>query len=161
MCSAENVPFEFYPLNSCPLKSYVWRHRCEDNPVGLYRWNCLRRCVVYFLQCNYSDRYLEMLFSRSHQSYTSAWWRHQMETFSALLALCAGNAPVSGEFPAQRPVTRSFDVFFDLRLNKQLSKRSWGWWFETLSRPLWRHCNESVHCCCVAMHARCGTAACS
>ena len=44
------------------------------------------------------------------------WWRHQMETFSALLALCAGNSPVS-EFPAQRPVTRSFDVFFDLRLN--------------------------------------------
>ena len=43
------------------------------------------------------------------------WWRHQMETFSALLAFCAGNSPVSGEFPAQRPVTRSFDVFFDLR----------------------------------------------
>ena len=34
-----------------------------------------------------------------------------METFSALLALCVGNSPVSGEFPAQRPVTRSFDVF--------------------------------------------------
>ena len=47
-----------------------------------------------------------------------------------------------GEFPAQRPVTRTFDVFFDLRLNKRLSKQSWGWWFETLSRPLWRHCNE-------------------
>ena len=46
-----------------------------------------------------------------------------------------------GEFPAQRPVTRSFDVFFDLRLNKRLSKQSWCWWFETLSRPLWRHCN--------------------
>ena len=39
------------------------------------------------------------------------WWRHQMETFSALLALCAGNSPMTGEFPAQRPVTRSFDVF--------------------------------------------------
>ena len=45
------------------------------------------------------------------------------------------------KFPAQRPVTRSFDVFFDLRLNKRLSKQSWGWWFETLSHPLWRHCN--------------------
>ena len=43
--------------------------------------------------------------------------------------------------PAQRPVPRSFDVFFDLRLNKRLSKQSWGWWFETLSRPLWRQCN--------------------
>ena len=64
-----------------------------------------------------------------------------METFSALLAICAGNSPVSGEFPTQRPVTRSCDVFFDLRLNKGLSKQSGGWWFETLSRPLWRHCN--------------------
>ena len=38
-----------------------------------------------------------------------------MEAFSALLALCAGNSPVPGEFPSQRPVTRSFDVIFDLR----------------------------------------------
>ena len=45
------------------------------------------------------------------------WGRHQMETFSALLAFCEGNRPVTGGFPSQRPVTRSFDVFFDLRLN--------------------------------------------
>ena len=45
-----------------------------------------------------------------------------METFSALLALCEGNSPVTGEFPSQRPVARSFDAFFDLRPNKQLSK---------------------------------------
>ena len=44
-----------------------------------------------------------------------------METFSALLAICAGNSPVSGDFPAQRPVTLSFDVFFDVRLIKRLS----------------------------------------
>ena len=48
-----------------------------------------------------------------------------------VLALCAGNSPVAGEFPAQRAVMRNFDVFFDLRLNKQLSKQSWRWWFET------------------------------
>ena len=64
-----------------------------------------------------------------------------METFSASLALCAGNSRVTGELSSQRPVTRSFDVFFDLCLNKPLSKQSWGWWFETLSRSLWRHCN--------------------
>ena len=58
-----------------------------------------------------------------------SWWRHQMETFSALLAICAGNSPVPGEFPAQRPVMRSSDVFFDLRLNKWLSNQSWGWWW--------------------------------
>ena len=64
-----------------------------------------------------------------------------METFSALLAICAGNSPVPGEFPTQRPVRQSFDVFFDLCLKKWLSKQSWGWWLETLSHPLWRHCN--------------------
>ena len=49
-----------------------------------------------------------------------------------------------GEFPTQRPVTRSFDAYFDLRLNKRLSKQSWGWWFETLSRSLWRHRNDLI-----------------
>ena len=73
-----------------------------------------------------------------------SWWRHQMETFSALLAICAGNSPVPGEFPAQRPVTRSFDVFFDLRLNKRLSKQPWGWWFETPAWSLWRHHNVKI-----------------
>ena len=70
-----------------------------------------------------------------------SWWRHQMEIFSALMALCAGNLPLTGEFPAQRPVTCNFDVFFDLRLNKRFSRQSWGWWFETPSLPLLRHCN--------------------
>ena len=64
-----------------------------------------------------------------------------METFSALLSLCAGNSPVTGEFPAQRPVARNCDVFFDLCLNKRLSKQSRRRVFETPSRSLWRHCN--------------------
>ena len=70
-----------------------------------------------------------------------SWWRHGMETFSAWLALCAGNSSVTGEFPSQRPATRSFAVFFQLRLNKWLNKQWWGWWFETPSCPLWCHCN--------------------
>ena len=78
------------------------------------------------------------------QRMVTPWWRHQMETFSALLAFCAGKSPVSGELPVQTPVTRSFDVFFDLRLNKRLSKQWWDWWFETLSRPLGRHCNAGA-----------------
>ena len=85
----------------------------------------------------YNDIYI--CVSKPGRHCSTSWWRHQMETFSALLALCAGNSPVTGDFPAQRPVTRSFDVFFDLCRNKRLSKQ--GWWFETLSCSLWRHCN--------------------
>ena len=70
--------------------------------------------------------------------------RHQMETFSVLLALCEWNPPVTGVFPSQRPVTRSFDDFVDLRLNKRLSKESIRRWFETTSCSLLRHCNVSV-----------------
>ena len=53
--------------------------------------------------------------------------------------------PLTGYFPSQRPVTRSFDVFFDLRLNKRLSKQSRRWWFETPPCSLWRHCNVPVY----------------
>ena len=59
-----------------------------------------------------------------------SWWRH----------LC-GEFTGPGEFPAQRPVTRSFDVFFDLHPNKRLSKQWWGWWFEAPSWSLWRQSN--------------------
>ena len=61
--------------------------------------------------------------------------------FRVTCPLC-GEFTGPGEFPTQRPVTRSFNVFFDLRLNKRLSKQPWGWWFETPSWSLWPHCNE-------------------
>ena len=63
-------------------------------------------------------------------------WKH----FRVTGPLC-GEFTGPGEFPTQRPVTLSFDVFFDLRLNKRLSKQPWGWWFETPSLSLWHHCN--------------------
>ena len=66
------------------------------------------------------------------------WWRHQMATMSALLALCEGNPPLL------KAVTRIFEVFFDLRMNKRLSKQSRRRWFETTSRSLWRHCNRCL-----------------
>ena len=82
------------------------------------------------------------------QQYTS----HCLRKYSFMMTSSYGNifrvtGPLCGaftgpgEFPAQKPVTRSFDVFFDLRLNKRLSKQLWGWWFETLSWSLWRQCN--------------------
>ena len=87
------------------------------------------------------------MYASGYQSSDSipAWWRHQMEAFSVLLAHCEGNSPVTGEFPSQRPVTGRFDVCLDLRLNKQLSKQWRGWRFVTPSRPLWRQCNEEIH----------------
>ena len=51
----------------------------------------------------------------------------------------------TGEFPSQSPVTRIFDVFFDLRLSKLLSKQSWCRWFDTPSRWLWHQCNDPSH----------------
>ena len=100
-------------------------------------------CTVVFWWCSFHD---EQHFTEwATLNCQPTWWRHQMEAFSALLAFCAGNSPVTGEFLAQRPVTRSFDVFFDLRLNERSSKQSWGWWFQTPLRPLWRHCYEKYH----------------
>ena len=89
------------------------------------------------------------------------WWNSagrgiiEIHIWSLITSWCARNnvieawdrqfqvQTVTGEFPTQRPVTRSFDVFLDLRLKKRLSKQSWGWWFETPSRSLWRHCYEA------------------
>ena len=62
-----------------------------------------------------------------------------MEAFSLLLAICAGYSPVTYDFPAQRPVTRSLDVFFDLRLNKRLSKKIVRLVIRDAIAPLLRH----------------------
>ena len=65
-----------------------------------------------------------------------AWWRHQMETLSALLGLSAGK--FTGWIPLTRPVTRCFHVFFNLRLNNRMNKQSRRRRLETPSRSLWR-----------------------
>ena len=69
-------------------------------------------------------------------------WNHFLRYWS----FCAGNSPVTGEFPSQRPVSRSFDVFFDLRLDKRLCKQSRRRWFVTPSHSLWRRCNVTLQC---------------
>ena len=104
--------------------------------IYIFQTTATRRAYIMFTNATRSDTY---------QCYTLC--RQQMETFFAILALCAGNSPVTGVFSSQRPVTRSFDVFFDLPLNKRLSKQSWGWWFETPWRSLWRHWNDIKSWC--------------
>ena len=116
----------FNKLSNCPWSEIPW-HSCEVTVMIQQKV-----CTFYGIYCGWDIQSVRWPLS---------WWRHQMETFSALLAIFAGNSPVTGELPAQRPVTQGFDVFFDLHLNKRLSKQSWGWWFETLSCPSWHHCN--------------------
>ena len=128
--------------------------------MGVVLLECFLKAIIHWKHCflcfwtgncyhlhNVTTDMIYFLYSSARNITTQVylwitWWRHQMETFSALVAICAGNAPVTGEFPTQRPVTRSFDVFFDMRPNKRLGKQSWGWGFDTPSRPLWRHCND-------------------
>ena len=100
-------------------------------------------CIsLKYISCVFDNKITVYHVMATNRKQTITWRRHQMETFSALLDICAGNSPVPGEFPAQKPVTRSFDVFFDLHPNKRMSKHWWGWWFETPSCPLWCHCND-------------------
>ena len=94
-------PCQEGPLESCALQSYMMSCFMQ-NFEQIYNNHDIRE-LTYCHLCRHS------------------WLRHQMETFSALLDICARNSPVTGEFPAQRPGTRSFDVFFDLHLNNRLS----------------------------------------
>ena len=95
--------------------------------------NCLTFCIIC-VTCQpalviFREQCTAMMASSNGNIFRVTW------------PLC-GEFTGSGEFPTQRPVTRSLDVFFDLRLDKRLSKQPWGWWYETQSWSLWRHCNE-------------------
>ena len=123
-----------------------------DNKENLETWKCCnrmghnRQCDVMngcalatsaYIKRHQSRGYIQRSAIFFHKIQEVSWWRHQMENFSALLSICAGNLP-SPVNSRTRALTRSFDIFFDLRLNKRLSKQWWGCWFETPSRPLWR-----------------------
>ena len=90
--------------------------------LGGRRYRISHRLYARLLCAPFYYRYI--IFVSVASLVLGSWWRHQMETFSALLAFCAGNSPVPGELAAQRPMTQSFHVFFDLRLSKCLSKQS-------------------------------------
>ena len=127
-----DAKFYVYCIGWCNENGNRWQNKCFEHQVP----------KPEYFRGTRSHSWLLLRLYRCPDIRENTWGRHQMETFSVLLAICAGNSPVPGEFPTQIPVTRSFDVFFDLRLNKWLSKQSWGWWFETLPRPLWRLSND-------------------
>ena len=124
---------------------YQWCHvnpnvHGTDNSGQTMSTSCLYILTVWNGRYNVSCPDWKWILTPSDVSKSSyvIKWKH----FSVLLALCAGNSLVTGEFRIQRSVTRSFDdVFFDLRVYKRLSKQSWGWRFETPASSLWRHCN--------------------
>ena len=119
------------------LSLSLWNLSAAEMPVK-FQSDTLRTSRYFAVKT--SARLVNEGPEKSHLAHRWPWWRHQMETFSALLTLCAGNSPATGELPTQRPVTRGFGVFFHLCLNQRLSKQPWGWWFGTPSRSLWRHC---------------------
>ena len=100
---------------------------CEGNPQGTVWWTkvkryqkCLLPCIKFTHQLLFSEiKPRSVPPQRSGSMMTSS-----NGNISALLTICVGNSPVTGQFPAQKPVTRSFDVFFDLRIYERLSKQS-------------------------------------
>ena len=86
-------------------------------------------------QCVHGGRYVEWIFNTLR-----SWWRHQMEAFSASLALCAGNSPVTGN-SHHKGQWRGALMFSSMCLNKRLSKQSRCLWFQTPPRSLRRHWN--------------------
>ena len=129
------------------LKSYVNvpKHRlARFTGKLLFSW-----CYFQFTNITYGSKVLKHKKSWWRKRWwqqirNMTWWRHQIKTFFRVIGPLCGEFTGPVEFPAQRSVTRSFDVFFDLRLNKRLSKQPWGWWFETPSWSLWRQCNNGA-----------------
>ena len=92
--------------------------------------------------CNFVNQIIHHF--THHTIYTEPWWRHRMETFSALLALCAGNSRSPVNSPHKGQWHRALMFSLICSLNKRLSKQPWGWWFESPSHLLRRHCNEML-----------------
>ena len=107
------------PDSNIKMSSYPYRKsHCGDKTVirSYYLHNGIsytgKMSSLYWIGAQTIMRKISQIIT---STIIATWWRHEMETFSALLAL-AGNPPVTGEFPTQRPVARGIDVFFDLRL---------------------------------------------
>ena len=138
-------PKSWYPKYDCKFLKYK---RLDHNELfGIYHDSTVvKACATYCVVVESLESQIQRVWL-SHVTYTDMKTVRMTSSngniFRVTGHLC-GEFTGPGEFSTQRPVTRSFDVFFDLRLNKRVSKQSWGWWFETLSRPLWRHCNVLV-----------------
>ena len=131
------MPYDVTKIN-------VFKFKCRARHVHVNHKQLIDDIWNVFMNWPWPDKYCSVCcisitwvgVTKPVSSISLSWWRHRMETLSASLARCGWNPSVSGGFPSQRPVTRSFDVFFDLRMNKRLNKHSRLHWFETPSRSL-------------------------
>ena len=124
---------------------YIQKRDRKQNVVDEYTTGCFQHVLIYIWHIK-----IKIHIYRQEYGVICSWptvkiW-HMMTSSNGnifrLTGPSCGEFTCAGEFPTQTPVTRSFDVFFDLRLNKRFSKQPWGWWFETLSWSWWRHCND-------------------
>ena len=124
-------PMELYIF----IYHHIWIFEHHSTHIGKFKiqlWRCIDhiRIPTWFI-CHHASSAVHAMMTSSNGN-----------IFRVTGPLC-GEFTGPGEFPAQRPVTRSFGVFFHLRLNKRLSKQPRGWWFETPPWSLWRHCNAT------------------
>ena len=125
----------------------IWSWMISKRPAG----HSLRSRGSYVRQwmghhrftCSSLNPLLDYCWLSSNGPEEKIQWNMMTSSNGNIFCVTGPLSLVTGEFPSQRPVTRSFDVFFDLRLNKRLSKQSWGWWFRP-SPSLWRHCNDQA-----------------
>ena len=109
--------------------------------------NYISHHFVSTIRCSVQEKHRNVKLGRAAGQYPASIYDVMWDILTTCMMTSSnGNifrvtGHLCGEFPAQRPVTQSVDVFFDLRLNNRLSKQSRGWWFETISCPLWRHCD--------------------
>ena len=117
--------------NNTVCAAFLYKVHRLKNPLYLYIWmSDLKNDNARWKGESFTIHFFKTKSPRSN----SPWWRHETKTFSALLAICEGNPPVTGGFPSQRPVTRSFDAFFDVRLKKRLySERPRGAGFRSVN----------------------------
>ena len=130
-----------------PCKNTKFGINSHRNDASIFhKWDAMKITLLTHILCFVTDCYTNVTIlgqTFTHNKYyrdlwgsvlvllypifSLTWWRHQTETFSALLAICVGNSPVTGDFPSKRPVTRSFDVFFDLcPINDWVNNREAG-----------------------------------
>ena len=123
----DEITFPFPNFNGCTVEVWEW--------ISNYIPHFTGHVITYpcYLRTQWGPNAASVHVCNWHLMMTSS----NGNIFRVTGHLC-GEFTGSGEFPAQRPVTRSFDVFFDLHPNKRLSKQWWGWWFETPSCPFWR-----------------------